>query len=124
MVGPGGAATSSFFNHLVCPARPSKATAGKGLFVKLSSASALAIPVSVMSGASRRRGAGSHGMMRRAVDVRAIAAALGGQVSGRDTVLAPGPGHSPRDRSLAVRLDPTAPDGFLTFSHAGDGWQA
>jgi putative DNA primase/helicase len=58
------------------------------------------------------------------IDARAIAAALGGQLSGRDTVLAPGPGHSPRDRSLAVRLDPTAPDGFVVFSHANDDWRA
>jgi hypothetical protein len=53
-----------------------------------------------------------------------IAKALGGQVSGRDTALVPGPGHSRRDRSLAVRLDPNAPDGFLTFSHCGDAWQS
>jgi putative DNA primase/helicase len=54
---------------------------------------------------------------------RLVADALGGRVVGTDTVLAPGPGHSARDRSLAVRLDPTAPDGFLTFSHAGDDWK-
>jgi hypothetical protein len=53
-----------------------------------------------------------------------IAAVLGGKVVGRDTVLCPGPGHSRKDRSLAVRIDPTAPDGFLTFSHAGDDWRA
>ena len=52
-----------------------------------------------------------------------IAAALGGQIAGPDAVLCPGPGHSPRDRSLAVRLDPDAPDGFLCFSHAGDDWR-
>jgi putative DNA primase/helicase len=51
------------------------------------------------------------------------AAALGGEVSGRDTISCPGPGHSPRDRSLSVKLDPAAPDGFLTFSHAGDDWR-
>jgi putative DNA primase/helicase len=62
--------------------------------------------------------------MSHNIDLRAVARALGGQVAGRDTVLAPGPGHSVRDRSLAVRLDPTAPDGFLTFSHAGDDWRA
>jgi putative DNA primase/helicase len=56
-------------------------------------------------------------------DLRAVAHALGGQVAGKDTVLAPGPGHSARDRSLAVRFDPTAPDGFLIFSHAGDDWR-
>jgi putative DNA primase/helicase len=58
------------------------------------------------------------------LDPRAIAHALGGQVAGRDTVLAPGPGHSARDRSLAVRLDPAAPDGFLCYSHSNDDWRA
>jgi hypothetical protein len=48
------------------------------------------------------------------------AAALGGDVSGRETILCPGPGRSPKDRSLSVKFDPTAPDGFLTHSHAGD----
>jgi hypothetical protein len=51
-----------------------------------------------------------------------IARALGGEVSGRQ-VLAPGPGHSPRDRSLSIRLDSAAPDGFLTHSHCGDDWR-
>ena len=55
--------------------------------------------------------------------LRAIAHALGGEVAGRETVLAPGPGHTARDRSLAVRLDATAPDGFLVYSHAGDDWR-
>jgi putative DNA primase/helicase len=62
--------------------------------------------------------------MSHIFDLRAVAHALGGQVAGRDTVLAPGPGHSARDRSLAVRLDSDAPDGFLIFSHAGDNWRA
>ena len=53
---------------------------------------------------------------------RNIAVALGGQVAGPNAVLCPGPGHSPRDRSLAVRLDPAAPDGFLVHSHSGDDW--
>src|SRR3954447_13891929 len=48
-----------------------------------------------------------------------VAAALGGEVSGRE-VLAPGPNHSAKDRSLAVRLDPAAPDGFVVHSFAGD----
>jgi putative DNA primase/helicase len=55
---------------------------------------------------------------------REIAAVLGGQVAGPNAVLCPGPGHSVDDRSLAVRLDPAAPDGFLCFSHAGDDWRA
>jgi putative DNA primase/helicase len=56
-------------------------------------------------------------------DVRTIAAALGGQVAGSNTILCPGPGHSRSDRSLAVRLDPKAPDGFLCFSHCNDDWR-
>jgi putative DNA primase/helicase len=58
-----------------------------------------------------------------ALDVRHIAHALGGEVYGRDAVACPGPGHSPKDRSLSIRLDPTAPDGFLIYSHAGDDWR-
>jgi putative DNA primase/helicase len=38
-------------------------------------------------------------------------------------VLAPGPGHSPDDRSLSVSLSATAPDGFVVFSHYGDDWR-
>ena len=57
------------------------------------------------------------------IDARTIAAALGGQVTGTNTILCPGPGHSPRDRSLAVRIDPNAPDGFSVFSHASDDWR-
>jgi putative DNA primase/helicase len=56
-------------------------------------------------------------------DARTIAAKLGGQVVGANRILCPGPGHSPRDRSLAVMLDPRAPDGFLCCSHAGDDWR-
>jgi putative DNA primase/helicase len=55
-------------------------------------------------------------------DLRYIARSLGGEVSGRQ-VIAPGPGHSPHDRSLAVRPTPDAPDGFQVYSHAGDDWQ-
>jgi putative DNA primase/helicase len=57
------------------------------------------------------------------IDARAIAYALGGDVLGRDTVLVPGPGHSRKDRSLAIKLDASAPDGFLIYSHAGDDWK-
>jgi hypothetical protein len=57
------------------------------------------------------------------VDIRAIARALGGEIAGR-CILAPGPGHSAKDRSLSVRLDPTAPDGFLVHSFGGDDWRA
>jgi putative DNA primase/helicase len=56
------------------------------------------------------------------MDLRSIAIALGGVVSGRQ-VLAPGPGHSPEDRSLAIRPSPDAPDGMLIHSHSGDDWR-
>jgi hypothetical protein len=46
-----------------------------------------------------------HGRPAYVHDVRAMARALGGEVAGRDTVVAPGPGHSRRDRSLSVRKD-------------------
>ena len=51
--------------------------------------------------------------------LKALARALGGEVSGR-TALCPGPGHSRKDRSLQVSLSPTAPDGFVVRSFAGD----
>jgi putative DNA primase/helicase len=51
-----------------------------------------------------------------------IAYILGGQVS-CNQVLAPGPGHSARDRSLAIRPEHSAPDGILIYSHAGDDWR-
>jgi putative DNA primase/helicase len=52
-------------------------------------------------------------------DLRAIASALGGVVCGGQ-VLAPGPNHGRRDRSLSVRLSPSSPLGFLVHSYAGD----
>jgi putative DNA primase/helicase len=55
-------------------------------------------------------------------DLRSLADALGGEVSGGQ-VLAPGPGHSRSDRSLSVSVDPHAPDGFVAFSFAGDNWR-
>src|SRR5262249_9213319 len=48
-----------------------------------------------------------------------IAARLGGEV-GASEVLCPGPDHSEQDRSLSVKADGGAPDGFLVFSFAGD----
>jgi putative DNA primase/helicase len=54
-----------------------------------------------------------------ALDLRAIARALGGEVSGR-RVVAPGPQHSPKDRSLCVSLAPGVPGSFLVHSFAGD----
>jgi phage/plasmid primase-like uncharacterized protein len=48
------------------------------------------------------------------------AKALGGEVTGASSVVCPGPGHSPRDRSLSVRFNG---DDFTVFSHAGDDWR-
>lgn len=58
------------------------------------------------------------------MNAREMAKRLGGEFSGRDTILCPGPGHSPKDRSLAVKLVPIAADGFVVHSHAGDDWRA
>jgi hypothetical protein len=56
------------------------------------------------------------------LSLTSIAAATGGEVVGRQ-VLCPGPGHSPKDRSLAVSLSRIPPDGFVCHSHAGDDWR-
>ena len=48
-----------------------------------------------------------------------LARALGGEVSGGQ-IRAPGPGHSAADRSLSVKLDPGAPDGFVVNSFTND----
>jgi putative DNA primase/helicase len=57
---------------------------------------------------------------RESIDARTAARVLGGDVSGRDSIVCPGPGHSRRDRSLSVRLVPDSEDGFVVYSHAGD----
>jgi Toprim domain len=54
------------------------------------------------------------------IDLRSLQRALGGEISGGQ-LLCPGPGHSPRDRSLAVRPSPDR-DGFVVHSHCGDDW--
>jgi RecA-family ATPase len=51
--------------------------------------------------------------------LQTVAHALGGEVNGGQ-VLAPGPGHSPQDRSMSIKVDAGAPDGFLTHSFSGD----
>ncbi len=55
-------------------------------------------------------------------DLRAAARALGGEVSGAG-ILAPGPNHGPRDRSLSIKLSASSPDGFVVHSFAGDDWR-
>ena len=54
------------------------------------------------------------------IDLRSQQRALGGEISGKQ-LLCPGPGHSPRDRSLAVWPSPDG-DGFIVHSHCGDDW--
>lgn len=51
---------------------------------------------------------------------REAAARLGGQATTATSLVCPGPGHSPRDRSLSVRFDSAAPDGFIVHSFADD----
>jgi RecA-family ATPase len=52
-------------------------------------------------------------------DLPGLARVLGGEIRGNQ-ILAPGPGHKPVDRSMSVKLDPAAPDGFLVHSFAKD----
>ena len=54
------------------------------------------------------------------LSARNLAKALGGDARGADHVVAPGPGHTPQDRSLSIKLDPSARDGFVVNSFAGD----
>jgi putative DNA primase/helicase len=54
------------------------------------------------------------------IDLRSLQRALGGEISGGQ-LLCPGPGHNPRDRSLAVRPSPDG-GGFVVHSHCGDAW--
>jgi Protein of unknown function (DUF3631) len=51
--------------------------------------------------------------------IKRIAEILGGDVSGGEA-LVPGPGHSAEDRSLSIKLDDKAPDGFVVHSFADD----
>ena len=60
--------------------------------------------------------------MTSAFDLRSLARALGGEIVGGE-VLAPGPGHSPRDRSLSVKVSASSPDNFMAHSFAGDDWR-
>jgi putative DNA primase/helicase len=53
-------------------------------------------------------------------DVRQVARVLGGDITGRDSVNVPGPGHSKADRSLSIKINARAPGGFVVYSHAGD----
>lgn len=52
------------------------------------------------------------------LDLRSIAHALGGTISGKE-VLSPTPGHSSRDKGTAIRIAPGAPDGLLVTCFNG-----
>ncbi len=58
--------------------------------------------------------------MKTALDARSIARIMGGTATSPRHANVPGPGHSRRDRSLSITINPRAPDGFLVKSHAGD----
>jgi hypothetical protein len=51
--------------------------------------------------------------------IHEIAKVLGGDVT-NGQALVPGPGHSADDRSLAIKCDTAAPEGFVVHSFAGD----
>src|SRR5918993_1530861 len=62
------------------------------------------------------------------IDAHTLARILGGEVGkgkkGSPAVRAPGPGHSPKDRSLTVLLGSEFPDGFYVESFSpGTSWQ-
>lgn len=56
------------------------------------------------------------------MNLQALRSALGGEIVGRQ-LLCPGPGHSPRDRSLSITISPGSATGFLVYSFAGDDWR-
>jgi AAA domain len=58
-------------------------------------------------------------MTNAILDPRHAAKVLGGEVSGNQ-VRCPGPGHSAEDRSLSVKLDSAAPNGFIVHSFTSD----
>ena len=57
--------------------------------------------------------------MTHYIDRTHAARSLGGDIT-PNGIVCPGPGHSARDRSLSVHLDPDAPEGFIVHSFADD----
>lgn len=53
------------------------------------------------------------------MDLQTLQRALGGDISGGQ-LLCPGPEHSPADRSMSIKLNANAPDGFVVHSFADD----
>jgi hypothetical protein len=54
------------------------------------------------------------------LSLQSVASGLGGEICGPE-VLAPGPGHSPKDRSLSVKLDHNGQ--ILVHSFCSDNWR-
>jgi hypothetical protein len=48
-----------------------------------------------------------------------IAKRMNGEIRGNQ-VACPGPGHSSKDRSLCIKIEPSAPAGLIVYSHAQD----
>lgn len=57
--------------------------------------------------------------MTHYIDRTHAARSLGGDVT-PNGIVCPGPGHSAKDRSLSVKLDPDAPEGFIVNSFSDD----
>ena len=51
--------------------------------------------------------------------LEALRKSLGGKIT-NGQLLCPGPGHSAKDESLSIKLDPGAPDGMVVYSFADD----
>jgi putative DNA primase/helicase len=58
-----------------------------------------------------------------ALDLHRLARALGGNLESTGWISCPGPGHSKKDRSLSVKVDPNAEGGFRVESQCGDDWR-
>lgn len=56
------------------------------------------------------------------IDIRTIVSVLGGDVTGRYSANVPGPGHSPNDRSLSIKVSSRSGQ-IIVCSHAGDDWR-
>jgi len=57
------------------------------------------------------------------IDIRTIVSILGGDLTGPDSANVPGPGHSPNDRSLSIKVNSHTGQ-IIVCSHAGDDWRA
>jgi len=75
------------------------------------------------NGSSKHQHSGPNKYDFETFSAREAASLLQGDITGRNRVLCPGPGHSRLDRSLSVTFDSSAPDGFLVHSFAGDDWR-